>query len=173
VSDQGNFPYFAPSQSCFAPFFLPIETSRHLRKHSFTDQVLPATMSSERYPTDSSVGQRVYATTTERGNPVTGETGQMADATMPRGPFCLAETDARDKNELEKARCSRDKCAYHPGVRYLKTGWWCAQSVCETRLSGDSTLETSGNPLFSAFFSQNGEFKSKRISVSVRAIRRI
>src|SRR5258706_8444480 len=30
-----------------------------------------------------------------------------------------------------------------------------------TRLSGDSTLENRGNPLFSAFFSQNGEFKSK------------
>ncbi len=35
------------------------------------------------------------------------------------------------------------------------------RSRMRTRLSGDSTLENRGNPLFSAFFSQNGEFKSK------------
>src|SRR5260370_35077358 len=34
-------------------------------------------------------------------------------------------------------------------------------SQIRTGLSGDSTLENRGNPLFSAFFSQNGEFKSK------------
>ena len=44
------------------------------------------------------------------------------------------------------------------GLRRLDGG---VRSRIRTCLSGDSTLENRGNPLFSAFFSQNGEFKSK------------
>jgi len=37
-----------------------------------------------------------------------------AETEGPDPPFCLAETDAGTRTNSKKARCSRDKCAYHP-----------------------------------------------------------
>src|SRR5258707_4680333 len=45
-------------------------------------------------------------------------------------------------------------------VRFAKTGWWCAQSYANPSQRRFHT-GNRGNPLFSAFFSQNGEFKFK------------
>src|SRR6266403_2053661 len=45
-------------------------------------------------------------------------------------------------------------------TRFAETGWWCAQSYANPSQRRFHT-GNRGNPLFSAFFSQNGEFKSK------------
>src|SRR5258706_12327923 len=45
-------------------------------------------------------------------------------------------------------------------VRFAETGWWWAQSYANPSQRRFHT-GNRGNPLFSAFFSQNGEFKSK------------
>src|SRR5258706_12971089 len=45
-------------------------------------------------------------------------------------------------------------------TRFAETGWWCAQSYSNPSQRRFHT-GNRGNPLFSAFFSQNGEFKSK------------
>ncbi len=45
-------------------------------------------------------------------------------------------------------------------LRFRRTGWWCAQSYANPSQRRFHT-GNRGNPLFSAFFSQNGEFKSK------------
>ena len=56
-----------------------------------------------------------------------------------------------------------------------RTGWWCAQSYANPSQRRFHT-GNRGNPLFSAFFSQNGEFKSKGfrfpcvLSVGFRAV---
>ena len=68
----------------------------------------------------------------------------------PDPPFCLAETDA-EKDELEKARCSRDKCGYRPrssipedwvvvcAVRYEPV------STCNSLLTGKLTGNFKAN----------------------------
>jgi hypothetical protein len=43
-------------------------------------------------------------------------------------PFCLAETDAETGAIWEKPAVRGTNARITRGVRYLKTGWWCAQS---------------------------------------------
>jgi hypothetical protein len=43
-------------------------------------------------------------------------------------PFCLAETDAETRATSKKPAVRGTNARITPGVRYLKTGWWCAQS---------------------------------------------
>src|SRR5260370_588910 len=58
---------------------------------------------------------------------------------------------------------------------FARTGWWCAQSYANPSQRRFHT-GNRGNPLFSAFFRQNGEFKSKGfrfpcvLSVGFRAV---
>jgi len=79
-----------------------------------------------------------------------------------RGPFCVLQRLTRRQGRTRKSPLFTGTMRVSPGeFDTMKTGWWCAQSVWRTRLSGDSTLETAAIRCFSAFFSQNGEFKSK------------
>src|SRR5258706_15736066 len=75
-------------------------------------------------------------------------------------PFCLAETDAETRTNSKKPAVHGTNARITRGVRYLKTGWWCAQSYANPSQRRFHT-GNRGNPLFSAFLSQNGEFKSK------------
>jgi hypothetical protein len=43
-------------------------------------------------------------------------------------PFCLAETDTETGANSKKPAVRGTNARSARGVRYLKTGWWCAQS---------------------------------------------
>ena len=43
-------------------------------------------------------------------------------------PFCLVETDAETRTNSKKPAVPGTNARITQGVRYLKTGWWCAQS---------------------------------------------
>src|SRR5258707_12911504 len=45
-----------------------------------------------------------------------------------RSAFCLAETDAETRTNSKKPAVHGTNARITRGVRYLKTGWWCAQS---------------------------------------------
>ena len=117
-------------------------------------------------------------------------TGIWPSKTLPRGTeFLDAETGGQNRAErpqvspeTERAeRYQRKSPQKRPirsrrwDLRFRRTGWWCAQSYSNPSQRRFHT-GNRGNPLFSAFFSQNGEFKSKGfrfpcvLSVGFRAV---
>src|SRR5260370_23972737 len=97
-----------------------------------------------------------------------------AEPRPPGTEFLDAETK-RQKSSFKRANARRDQIRELSGrkspqkraiqrragnVRFAETGWWCAQSYANPSQRRFHT-GNRGNPLFSAFFSQNGEFKSK------------
>src|SRR5258706_5838920 len=68
--------------------------------------------------------------------------------------------DRELKNRHEESPQKRPLFDRRRFLRFGKTGWWCAQSYANPSQRRFHT-GNRGNPLFSAFFSQNGEFKSK------------
>src|SRR5260221_6361653 len=81
----------------------------------------------------------------------------------------------RERLTLERSPPKRPLFDRGRFSRFGKTGWWCAQSYSNPSQRRFHT-GNRGNPLFSAFFSQNGEFKSKGfrfpcvLSVGFRAV---
>ena len=51
-----------------------------------------------------------------------------AETKGPNPSFCLAETDAETRTNSKKPAVHGTNARITRGVRYLKTGWWCAQS---------------------------------------------
>src|SRR5258708_615147 len=86
----------------------------------------------------------------------------------------LAETQVREISGRKSAQ-KRPVWRCVGNAWFARTGWWCAQSYANPSQRRFHT-GNRGNPLFSAFFSQNGEFKSKGfrfpcvLSVGFRAV---
>src|SRR5258706_7501113 len=51
-----------------------------------------------------------------------------AETEGPDPPFCLAETDAGTRTNSKKPAVHGTNARITRGARYLKTGWWIAQS---------------------------------------------
>src|SRR5260370_36428620 len=77
----------------------------------------------------------------------------------PKRPSNISR-DRELKNGRQESPQKRPLCSRRGNLRFGKTGWWCAQSYSNPSQRRFHT-GNRGNPLFSAFFSQNGEFKSK------------
>src|SRR5260370_1796304 len=77
----------------------------------------------------------------------------------PERPQVSPETKRREQY-WRKCPQKRPLLSLLGNPRFGRTGWWGAQSYAnpsQRRFHAGNR----GNPLFSAFFSQNGEFKSK------------
>ena len=65
-----------------------------------------------------------------------------AETEGPDPPFCIAETHAETRTNSKKPAVHGTNARITRGVRYLKTGWWCAQS--DTNRSRRSLRELTG-----------------------------
>ena len=78
-----------------------------------------------------------------------------AETEGPDPPFCLAETHAETRTNSKKPAVRGTNARITRGVRYLKTGWWCAQSdtnrsPLDIRLRTGNFLQNSANNRLSA-----------------------
>src|SRR5260370_8110875 len=93
----------------------------------------------------------------------------------PERPLLSTET-GNVENRRQESPQKRPVSDRRRFPQFGKTGWWCAQSYANPSQRRFHT-GNRGNPLFSAFFSQNAEFKSKGflfpcvLSVQFTAIR--
>src|SRR5260370_16201178 len=106
---------------------------------------------------------------------ISGSRPALAVKTLPRGTeFLDAETGGQNRAERPQGSPETERAERYPrkspqkrpvlsrsgNLQFGGTGWWCAQSYANPSQRRFHT-GNRGNPLFSAFFSQNGEFKSK------------
>src|SRR5712675_1750002 len=85
-------------------------------------------------PQNQSAGNGIFGCRDRRSNP----------------PFCHAETDAETRTNSKKPAVHGTNARITRGVRYLKTGWWCAQSdtnrsPLDIRLRTGNFLQNSAN----------------------------
>src|SRR5258706_14358084 len=89
-------------------------------------------------------------TTQSSNRSLTSESGTEffdAETEGPDPPFCLAETDAETRTNSKKPAVHGTNARITRGVRYLKTGWWCAQSDTNRSPTCNSLLTKGKIPI--------------------------